>query len=322
MTKQTPHHVRTWTLWLTSKAIPSGAKYVLLALLEFADHEGYTFPSQELLAEMTGQCERTIASNIDRLEQLKIITRKKQPKKGGGWHYLYRVCWDEVFEKLTPTPELWQACGKNVRDWLAERTGKNFRFEPEESSGSVEADPKNLRLRTRRICASGPEETSGELSQGTTQGTTQEEKGTQDSQSSPGSDGTLFDDDVPAKANGHGPMPEEFKTAWNGTPGIPTPIRSMGKDRRKALVARRSDKAWCQDWRAALELVPQRPFLCGQNDRAWKADADWFLRPGSVNAILEGKYASNGHRGNGQAESDIPSAEETRRQNERMRNGR
>ena len=38
----------------------------------------------------------------------------------------------------------------------------------------------------------------------------------------------------------------------------------------------------------AIALVPQRPFLMGKNERGWKADIDWFLRPNSPAKVLEG----------------------------------
>ena len=56
---------------------------------------------------------------------------------------------------------------------------------------------------------------------------------------------------------------------------------------------------------AALDRVRSSSFCRGQNDRGWRADLDWFLRPDTVTKLLEGKYedrngngkpSSNGHR--------------------------
>jgi len=40
-------------------------------------------------------------------------------------------------------------------------------------------------------------------------------------------------------------------------------------------------------------MIPDSPFLLGENDRGWRADIDWFLRPDSVTRILEGKYRTD-----------------------------
>jgi hypothetical protein len=52
-------------------------------------------------------------------------------------------------------------------------------------------------------------------------------------------------------------------------------------------------KAWAE-WGskidAAIAMIGRSDFLMGKNDRQWKADFDWFIRPGSIAKILEGKY--------------------------------
>lgn len=58
--------------------------------------------------------------------------------------------------------------------------------------------------------------------------------------------------------------------------------------RRKALSTRLRDKSW--NWQEALNRVPECPFLNGDNRTGWKMDFDFFLKPDSVNSILEGKY--------------------------------
>ena len=89
------------------------------------------------------------------------------------------------------------------------------------------------------------------------------------------------------------PPCDDLISAWNelaGEHGLPK-IRQFTKRRAAALRARWRDKDWRRSWRQALGLIPSRPFLLGKSDRGWRADIDWFLRPDSVNAILEGKYA-------------------------------
>ena len=101
------------------------------------------------------------------------------------------------------------------------------------------------------------------------------------------------------------PTPEDFLTAWNES--VPfSRIERMTDKRQTALRARRADDSWRRDWRKALAKVRGSPFLRGENDRNWKADVDFFLRPDSVTRILEGKYDASGkHRqGDGRVATD------------------
>ena len=68
----------------------------------------------------------------------------------------------------------------------------------------------------------------------------------------------------------------------------------MTKNREKALRARLADPWWAANWRAALERGCKSAFLHGENDRGWKADFEFFIRPDSVTKILEGKYDNAG----------------------------
>jgi hypothetical protein len=43
-------------------------------------------------------------------------------------------------------------------------------------------------------------------------------------------------------------------------------------------------------WRRLLERVVATPFLRGENDRGWRANPDWLLKPGVAESVLEGKY--------------------------------
>jgi hypothetical protein len=99
----------------------------------------------------------------------------------------------------------------------------------------------------------------------------------------------------PAKHDSEEAM-EAVMEAWNvmaKPAGIPT-ARSLTDSRKRSLKARLQDPDWRDSWREALEAIPSRPFLLGNGPRGWKADFDFFLRPDSVNAILEDKYSAAG----------------------------
>lgn len=65
-------------------------------------------------------------------------------------------------------------------------------------------------------------------------------------------------------------------------------------DKRKGHLAARLKEYGLDVWKEAMERAGRSPFLCGHNDRKWKADLDFMLRPDSVAKILEGKYDGKG----------------------------
>lgn len=96
------------------------------------------------------------------------------------------------------------------------------------------------------------------------------------------------------KASGQrGPTPEEFRTEWNlaaEANGWKSCHRMSG-DRETHFRARLKDPHWRDGWREALIRAGPIPALRGEGvDGNWKADVDWFLRPGTVTKLLEGKY--------------------------------
>ena len=78
-------------------------------------------------------------------------------------------------------------------------------------------------------------------------------------------------------------MPMVKPKLWKGT-------------RRQHLAARwredheRQNIAW---WRGYFETVRGSPFLTGQNNRGWRADIGWLVKPGNMAKVLEGAYRQN-----------------------------
>lgn len=85
---------------------------------------------------------------------------------------------------------------------------------------------------------------------------------------------------------------EEFQKAWNSLPQLFPKIKIMSSGRKRTLGARLKERDWRENYKRALALIPSSQFLSGGNERKWKAEPDWFLRPDTVAKILEGKYAS------------------------------
>lgn len=61
---------------------PCAAKFILVALGNFADEAGYCFPSQKRLAADTSQSERSVRQHLAALEQAGWIKREKRRQDG------------------------------------------------------------------------------------------------------------------------------------------------------------------------------------------------------------------------------------------------
>lgn len=77
---------------------------------------------------------------------------------------------------------------------------------------------------------------------------------------------------------------------WNSLPAHFPKVRVLSSDRRKSIQARLKEDGWMESLDKALEKVAASDFCNGVNDRGWVADLDWFIRPGTVDRILEGKH--------------------------------
>jgi len=107
-----------------------------------------------------------------------------------------------------------------------------------------------------------------------------------------------------------GPPPPELRKqldalmdAWNkmaGETGLPkVRVIKAGTTRYKSARRRLAEKDWAKHYLKALGAIPQRPFLLGHNSYGWRASFDWFVKPQSVDKILEGVY-------DGPGRDDIP----------------
>lgn len=71
---------------------------------------------------------------------------------------------------------------------------------------------------------------------------------------------------------------------WNKTEGV-IPIRKVEDKRLRTLKTRLKQKDW--PWEEALNKFPLE---CFKGGNGWQPNFDWFIRPDTVNNILEGKY--------------------------------
>jgi len=89
----------------------------------------------------------------------------------------------------------------------------------------------------------------------------------------------------PLKSDGE----DEVFQFWNSFSHLPKILR-ISKERRAKIKTRLSDPFFRDNWRIGIEKIEAAPFLTGNNDRGWRADIDWFLKPDSLTKIIEGKY--------------------------------
>jgi hypothetical protein len=67
-------------------------------------------------------------------------------------------------------------------------------------------------------------------------------------------------------------------------------IQMMSPDRRNKLLRLIKRLGHVNRVLEAIERIGRTPFLCGRNDRRWKASLDWFLQGDSYPRLMEGKY--------------------------------
>jgi len=73
-----------YTTWAYAQPItPSGAKFILVALADTANSDGYSFPGQKRLAYMTGQSERSVREHLAHLEEAGYVKRAQRRRSDG-----------------------------------------------------------------------------------------------------------------------------------------------------------------------------------------------------------------------------------------------
>ena len=60
--------------------------------------------------------------------------------------------------------------------------------------------------------------------------------------------------------------------------------------RRKAIHARYIEVKDVEKFKAVFRKAQESAFLTGRNDRGWRADLDWILKPANFTKIAEGNY--------------------------------
>jgi hypothetical protein len=82
---------------------------------------------------------------------------------------------------------------------------------------------------------------------------------------------------------------DQFFKMWNGIPGFRNCL-NLDNSRKSKLRSRLNEPFFAANWTKAIQRAAKSDFLVGKNDRGWRANVEWFLRPVTVSRILEGEY--------------------------------
>lgn len=117
----------------------------------------------------------------------------------------------------------------------------------------------------------------------------------------PGLSGMVSDSPVPSqeskskskrekRSTPAGTLPEGLLTTWNQNRGPLPEAKAISGGRATHARARLAEVPDLARWSAAVKRLALSPFATGGNDRGWKADIDFLLRPDTLTKIEEGKY--------------------------------
>lgn len=90
-----------------------------------------------------------------------------------------------------------------------------------------------------------------------------------------------------------GVCPTDLLDAWNLSRGGLAKAKGLSKKRTIACEARLREIPDLSYWIGVIERMAASRFCCGENDRGWKADFDFLLRPDTHLKVIEGKYDNN-----------------------------
>lgn len=95
--------------------------------------------------------------------------------------------------------------------------------------------------------------------------------------------------DVGADAHLSASSAEKFQEIYNSV-CTNLPRCKVLTDKRKRDIWAFCKQIQADEWEKVCQIANESPFCTGQNDRGWKADFDFLIRPDKATNILEGRY--------------------------------
>lgn len=86
---------------------------------------------------------------------------------------------------------------------------------------------------------------------------------------------------------------KEVIEEYNSICGWKLPKAIHVTEKRKRAIKARLKKYSREEIIKVFSLANESNFLCGDNDRGWKADIDWLLNENNMIKVLEGRYTNN-----------------------------
>lgn len=87
-------------------ALKSGDKYVLLALSNYADDEGYAWPKQTTIASWVNRTRESVNASLGRLEKIGYIKSEQTYRDDGGKSFKrYKLIFLDRMDELPLTPD-------------------------------------------------------------------------------------------------------------------------------------------------------------------------------------------------------------------------
>lgn len=93
------------------------------------------------------------------------------------------------------------------------------------------------------------------------------------------------------------PVPySKIQDLFNSTCKSLSKVQRLTEGRRKQIAARWKDLGKnIESFRELFEKTEASDFLTGTNDRGWRADFDWLMKPANATKVLEGNYDNRDH---------------------------
>ena len=104
---------------------------------------------------------------------------------------------------------------------------------------------------------------------------------------------------------------DQVLTFWReiAVPGGLPSVLELGEARKTHLKARLREKGWIELFREAVTYAASHPdgaWMRGEGSRPWRADLDYFLRPGTVLKTVERARAAGGRKSRASPQTSSP----------------
>jgi len=257
----------TWAF--SARVGRSSEKFILVCLANYADDDGICFPCQAAIAEATALDRKTVIAGLRRLVQAGAVSDTGKRRGETRQIAVMKLALDRNEFDAPEPPE-------SLPEVSAETVPKTDESPNSPENGTVPFFPpkgpvfpgKGSRFSHERVPKTGHGHPS------THQGTIK---------------------DTPLSC---ARAPEAVEI-WNRICGTRLAVVSKLTDQRRAAFNRRFGADFGSDlerWEDFCRAIVASDFLTGDNDRAWRADFDWALKPANMIKILEGKFANRTSR--------------------------